>query len=54
MTKKFLLADENRKILLEKVKLGKVSAESEIVFENRGNLKQRKMHHCLRGMDAPG
>ena len=35
----------------EKVKFGKVSTESEILFGNRGgNLKQGEMHHCLKGM----
>ena len=33
--------DENRKISREKVKFLKLSTESEIFFENRGNLKQR-------------
>jgi len=43
------LADENREIFQEKVKLGKFSAESENFFGNRGgrNLKQEEMHHCL-------
>jgi len=43
-----ILADENRKMFLEKVKLGKFSTESEICFANRGNLKRGEMHHCLR------
>jgi len=38
----------------EKVKLGKFSTESENFSEIGGNLIQREMHHCLRGMDAPG
>jgi len=43
-----------------KVKSGKFSKESGIFSRNRGggNLKQGEiipeMHHCLRGMDAPG
>src|SRR6218665_3491237 len=56
MTKKShqkILADENLKIFWEKVKLGKFSTESEFFSEIGGNLKQREMHHCFRGMDAP-
>jgi len=48
-----ILADENGKIMSEKVKSGKCFTESEHFFLNRGNLKQSEMHHCLRGMDAP-
>ena len=35
------------------VKLEKLSMESENFSKIGGNLKQGKMHHCLRGMDAP-
>ena len=28
--------------------------KSENLSETEGNLKQREMHHCLRGIDAPG
>ena len=56
MTKKRsseIVADKNRKFFLEKVKLGKFSADSENFFGNReGNLKQGRMHHCLWGMDT--
>ena len=38
----------------KKVKFGKFSTESENLSEAGGNQKQRgKVHHCLRGMDAP-
>ncbi len=43
------MADANRDIVLEKVKLGKFSTEFEKLLGNGGNLKQREMHHCLRG-----
>jgi len=48
-----ILADEKQKFFLEKVKLGKLSVESEKCFGNRGNLKQGEMHHCLRGDGRP-
>ena len=53
MTKKGILADENRKIFREKVKFLKFSTESENFSKIGGNLEQREMHHGLRGMDAP-
>jgi len=39
------------KFLGEKVELDKFPMASE-KFSEMGNLKQREMHHCLRGMDA--
>jgi len=48
------LADENRKFFGEKVKLWKFSTESEIFSEIGGIWNRGEMHHCLRGMDAPG
>jgi len=57
MTKKRsseILADEKRKILLGKYQTRKIFHGVLNIFGNRGrNLKQGKMHHCLRGMDAP-
>jgi len=48
-----ILADENRKISLEKAELKNCSTESEKFFGNRGEIWNRgEMHHCLRGMDA--
>jgi len=47
------LADENREILLEKVKLGKVFTKSEIFSEiGCGNLKQGGNASLPQGMDA--
>jgi len=31
-----------------------ISMDSEIFWEAVGDLKQGEMHHCLRGMNAPG
>jgi len=47
------LADENRKIFREKVKLGKFFTESEIFFANSGKFETEEMHHCLRGDGRP-
>ena len=56
MTKKRsseILADENRKSFWEKVKSGKFSAESEIFFGNRGNVKQGGNASLPRGGGRP-
>ena len=44
-----LLTDENRNIFREKVKFWKFSPESENLSKIVGTLKQREMHHGLRG-----
>src|SRR6218665_2505875 len=58
MTKKShqkFLADENREIFREKVTFLKFSTESEKFSKIGGKSETgRKMHHGLRGMDAPG
>jgi len=49
-----ILADENRKILSEKVKLGRFSMKSKFFFGNRG--KSETGGKCIiasEGMDAP-
>jgi len=48
-----ILTDENRKYFWQKVKLVKFSTESEKFSETEGNLKQRGMHHCLKGDGRP-
>jgi len=56
MTKK-IVVDENRKFFFGKglrVKLWNFSSSLKFFSEIGGNLKQGEMHHCLRGMDAPG
>src|SRR6218665_3400194 len=40
---------ENVKSNCQKVKWGQFLTESEKFTEIEGNLKQREMHHCLRG-----
>jgi len=49
-----ILSDENQNFLWEKVKLWKFTTESENLLEIGENLKQGKIHNCLRGMIAPG
>ena len=46
--------DENLQIFVEKVELGKFSTESEKIFGNRVEIRNRgEMHHCLRGDGRP-
>jgi len=55
MTKKRsseILADENREILLEKVKLGNFSTESEMFFGNRGKIWNRGK--CIIASEGDG
>ena len=47
------LADENQKLYLEKVKLGKFSTNMRNFGEIGGNLKQGEIRHCLKGDGRP-
>ena len=48
-----ILADENRKILREKVIFEKFSTESGNFLETGEKSETGGMHHCLSGRDAP-
>ena len=49
-----MLADQNREMFREKVKLENFSTESEKFVRNRGtNPKEGGMHHCLMGAGRP-
>jgi len=47
------VADDNRKIFLEKVKLGKFFTESKIFFNREKSEREEEMHRCLRGDGRP-